>query len=399
MSILNQIANPQIADVAGRFEQGRKIGQQNLTKDLAGKILNETLGSKLGMQAYTDLQNVNPEAAMNLKKEIQADSDSGTQYFLGVTKALSSIIENGGTADDVVKYITPQIMIAKEGGQAGVAQRLADTIPLLKDPETSQTVLNNILATSAGVGGGEGKFSAKTDILEDGSTIQTTTTGKRIVKNPEGAEVTGAEAAKIVKAAKDEGIRIQTERAGGRSTATAAVERSEKAFDSVEKIRTSILNLDEGIRLLDEGAETGPIMSLLPSVRSTAVQLDNLQGRLGLDVIGNTTFGALSKDELTFALDVALPKKLAGPELRAWMVRKKDAQTKLSAYLTDVAQFLGTPGNTTADWIELQKVRQLDADESQQSAAPQISGSVDLGTLSIEELQKLRQQELSKGAQ
>ena len=71
------------------------------------------------------------------------------------------------------------------------------------------------------------------------------------------------------------------------------------------------------------------------------------------------------------------------------MVRKKDAQNNLASYLTDVAQFLGTPGNTTADWIELQKVRQLDS-EAVSPTAPS-TGSVDLTTMSLEELQQLRQ--------
>ncbi len=147
--------------------------------------------------------------------------------------------------------------------------------------------------------------------------------------------------------------------AAGKKAGEAAIKRSEDAFGQIGKVRENIANFDEGIRLIDEGAETGAVTSFFPSFRAASVTLDNLQGRLGLDVIGNTTFGALSDSELKFALSVALPLKLDGPELKAWMQTKKLSQQKLVGYLTEVATFLGTPGNTTADFIELQKVRQI----------------------------------------
>ncbi len=167
-------------------------------------------------------------------------------------------------------------------------------------------------------------------------------------------------------------VKLATEPTIAASTqaAKAAITRSENAFDQIGKIKTNVNNLDEVIRLIDDGAETGVIASKLPSVRSASVALDNLQGRLGLDVIGDTTFGALSESELAFALSTALPKNLDGPDLKRWVQRKKDSQLKLSSYLEEVATFLGTPGNTTADFIELQKLRQLDEEQPEQQSQP-----------------------------
>ena len=151
---------------------------------------------------------------------------------------------------------------------------------------------------------------------------------------------------------------------------TQAIKKSGQAFDRLEKIGVAISNIDEGIKLIDEGASTGVIASKLPSVKKSSIELDNLQKRLGLDVIGNTTFGALSESELKFALDSALPKNLDPTDLRNWLVRKKAAQEKLSTYVGEVATFLGTPGNTVADFIELQKLRRLEQEQSSQ-AEPQ----------------------------
>jgi hypothetical protein len=149
---------------------------------------------------------------------------------------------------------------------------------------------------------------------------------------------------------------------GTKAAAKQAIKTSGEAFNKLEKIGTGIANVTEAIDLIDQGAKTGVIASKLPSVRAASIQLDNLQGRLGLDVIGNTTFGALSESELKFALDTALPKNLKGPDLKNWLTRKREAQQKLSDHLTEVATFLGTPGNTVADWLELQKVRRLEAE-------------------------------------
>lgn len=152
----------------------------------------------------------------------------------------------------------------------------------------------------------------------------------------------------------------QAEKEAAKEAATTAIKKSEEAFDRIAPIRQNIANYDEAIRLIDEGAETGVIAARLPSVKQASIELDNLQGKLGLDVIGNTTFGALSEAELRFALSTALPKNLEGPALKDWLQRKKAAQQKLLAYTERAATYLGTPGNTVSGWVKLQRQEALD---------------------------------------
>jgi lysophospholipase L1-like esterase len=54
-----------------------------------------------------------------------------------------------------------------------------------------------------------------------------------------------------------------------------------------------------------------------------------MRSRLGLDVVGAVTFGALSEGELNLALDVALPTDLSPPDLKKWVLNKKAAQEKV----------------------------------------------------------------------
>lgn len=148
---------------------------------------------------------------------------------------------------------------------------------------------------------------------------------------------------------------IEVQKESKKALVKQAATASKEAFDSLKGVRRTIANMDDAIAALDNDAATGPIISKLPSFRTAAIELDNIKGRMGLDVVGATTFGALSESELKFALDVALPDSLEPAALRSWLVRKKDAQGKLANELRKAASFLGKPGNTIADYIEQQE--------------------------------------------
>lgn len=148
---------------------------------------------------------------------------------------------------------------------------------------------------------------------------------------------------------------IEVSKESRKTLVKQAATASKEAFDSLKGVRRTVANIDDAIKALDKGADTGPIVSKLPSFRQAAIELDNIKGRMGLDVVGATTFGALSESELAFALNVALPDSLEPAALKDWLVRKKDTQTKLANELRKAASFLGTPGNTIADYIAQQE--------------------------------------------
>jgi hypothetical protein len=141
---------------------------------------------------------------------------------------------------------------------------------------------------------------------------------------------------------------------------TAAVKRSEAYFDRVDKARSTIAGIDEAITAIDQGANTGAVAQYLPSVTDASKQLDAAARRMGLDVVGSVTFGALSEGELKMAMSTALPKDMDPPQLRKWLVDKKTAQTKLASYLESAAIYLGDTDengkpHTVASWAKMQK--------------------------------------------
>ena len=206
MALLDQIANPNIADPRASFEEGRQIGQQNLTKDLAGEILSETLSSKVGLKAFQDLQKVNPDAAIKLKSILGSERDSDNQYFVGLTKTAAKIIQNGGTADDVAKYLAPQIMLTQKSGSTGLSQKLADSVRALKNPETAETTMRDIVASGDVLGGQSAGFSAKTVNLPGGLVQQTDNQGNIYVTKADGTRLSGKAASDAIKAAEQSGI-------------------------------------------------------------------------------------------------------------------------------------------------------------------------------------------------
>ncbi|MEH6451279.1 MAG: hypothetical protein V7765_21640, partial [Oleispira sp.] len=212
------------------------------------------------------------------------------------------------------------------------------------------------------------------EILEDGTVIQSTPAGTKVY-SPTGELVTGQAAADTVKLARAEKVANLRKTAGEKKLATLeaqnelegevaagvisqkeAANASIAAFDKIEAINEKIGLYDEGIALIDSGAGSGRIEKMLPSFKAASIKLDNLANRLGLDVVGNTTFGALSAGELAMAMSTALPTGLDGPELREWLVEKKEVQEKLSDYLESAAIYLGTPGNTKVGWIKKKKL-------------------------------------------
>jgi hypothetical protein len=191
--------------------------------------------------------------------------------------------------------------------------------------------------------------------LDDGTTVMVMKDGTRRVLDPKGTLVEGEAAQQAIAAANKASIDIQGQRAGARSGATMAQGQAKEAFVTLGNIRSNITNLDKVATLLDKpGVSTGVIESQLPTWDASTIELRNMRSRLGLDVVGAVTFGALSEGELNLALDVALPTNLSPPALKKWVLDKKAAQEKLSNYFSEQVRFLSIPGNTLGDWEQHQ---------------------------------------------
>ena len=144
---------------------------------------------------------------------------------------------------------------------------------------------------------------------------------------------------------------VEGEVASAKSAAENAQIQGQKAYETLVKVRLSLGNIDAAIGALDAGANTGAIASKFPNWNAATIELANIRNLQGLDIVNSVTFGALSASELELALETALPMNMNETELRAWLVRKKDANNKLANYLEEQAKFL-LSGNTLDKWLE-----------------------------------------------
>jgi hypothetical protein len=110
---------------------------------------------------------------------------------------------------------------------------------------------------------------------------------------------------------------------------------------SIENIGGQINKIDGIIQNLDEGAMSGFVSDVFPTLTTATANLEQLKNYLGLDVIGSVTFGALSESELRLAMATAVPPGLGPKALKEWAISKVSAMRKYRTELYKKAQSLG----------------------------------------------------------
>ena len=210
-----------------------------------------------------------------------------------------------------------------------------------------------------------GQSVQSSKILDDGTAISVMRDGSTVVRKPDGAVATGAEATAAIRAAQDYGSDLQRlreqSRVTGREVTKVGIDQGRTALETIPKIRSNISNLQRAKELVKQGAETGAIAERFPSWRASTIELLNLRNQLGIDVINSATFGALSESELELALQTALPTKMDQKELESWLDRKIVAQEKLANHLEDAALFF-LNGGSAADWVEMQRKQRQESE-------------------------------------
>jgi len=331
----------------GTVEPGppTRFGEQSVA---GGQLApNQFVEQLFGNQATADEGIKQTLALLEQQRKNEAAQNQQTQ----IQDALSGIPQNTAESSALVN------LVAATGGEnrdfaKALGQQLA---PFTLGRESTRfTGAGEPIVAGGNIPGGLTDDPVQQSVILSDGTVQ-------IVRRSGVTEVVTPEQENIekIKAARRFGAEIQGLRASERGAGKNAQSQSLEAFKKIPSVREGISLLDEGIKLLRGGAGTGRIESMFPSFKAASVSLDNIQGRLGLNVIQNTTFGALSEAELKFALSTALPTGLNEPDLIKWMQDKRLVMDKLANYLTDTALFLGTPGNTISDYLRQKKTQQF----------------------------------------
>lgn len=264
--------------------------------------------------------------------------------------------------------------VAGDKTEADLSRYMAEAIKA--DPAAGLTTLGMLLhsvdatASDTLFGVRQDRSVQSAQPYENGTIVTIFTNGDQQVTDAAGTIFEGQAALDAVKAAQDNeaaargansaavtGGKLNTEiQLAGTAEATKeagkqSITKSGEAYDALGKVNANILTIDEAVAAIDAGANSGAIARYFPNITSASASLENSMNKLGLDVIGSVTFGALSEGEMKLAMETAVPRNLDEPDLKAWLLRKKAAQEKASDALYNAAVYLGTPGNTLATWV------------------------------------------------
>lgn len=131
-----------------------------------------------------------------------------------------------------------------------------------------------------------------------------------------------------------------------------AASKAETASKAIGQLRENIRNYKEGIEAIDEGAQSGFFVQYLPSITEASIKLDNVINRLGLDVVGSVTFGALSAGELRMAMSTAAPTNMQPEYLKKWFEERIKAKENLLKIQEDMVRFFGAGDKTLKDYYD-----------------------------------------------
>jgi hypothetical protein len=268
-------------------------------------------------------------AAGNKNKTIQMLIDRGRQD-------LADMVQSGAiNPGQAINYMMQEASADKQFGRQ---QQLA--------------LFRNSLAGNVNV-------QSVSDLPDQSGVLVKMKDGSVVVKTSGGQELTGDAAMEFVRKSQSNYAELQKgiyqSRETGTLTAQAdligdvefqkknAILRSDMiklSGDTRAKIKQNLANYQIALDALDAGeggiALTGRLAQFVPNITAAAQSIETAKSKLGLDIIGSVTFGALSEGELKLAMDTALPSDQLSPtELRKWITDRMNAQRKAFEAVND----------------------------------------------------------------
>lgn len=354
------ILSQRAPDIVGAFQRGREEARQERVRTLAGEAFKTG-----GGEALDELRGIDPQIALSIGETIRAQSAADINEFIRDAGIGKRMLESGNTQGFLAFTQQRSNILRQQGRDTQQTDRLRDLVAAGQPEQALQELqaFDSALGQSKGLTAAEQEFQS----LTEGLSPEDVERAKRIQLGLDPRAISR-------RSVEEEGQIVLS-----KEQAKEAVKLSRENLDLLKQTGKAIGNIDDAIRALDRGAKTGVIESQLPSVRAASIELQNIGDRMGLDVIGSTTFGALSESELNFALSAALPTALNEKDLRKWLVEKKRVQKKLASELRDAAIFFGK-GGTIPKFLERQTGREdrqgevtVNFGQQQSSSAPALN--------------------------
>ena len=293
------------------------------------------MGDQIRQQGTQQLASLRRNKTIQELEERANNGDAAAQRYLQGIRSGAIDMKTGfaGYLNEIAANERLQKQLAAQAARAGVTAQGVQSSSLLPDN------------------------SGKITQMRDG-TIVVQTVGGRTLTGKEAEEF----AAQATKNFEDSQRSLYEAREQGRGegklpTAQEIVQAQREGAAKVDfiqelnakraNIESTISNYQLALDALSQGAKTGRVVGMLPNITATAQMIETARQRLGLDVIGSVTFGALSEGELRLALDTGLPSaNLSNAELTKWVTDRMTAQQKVLQALNETALYFSDPDTT-----------------------------------------------------
>lgn len=195
------------------------------------------------------------------------------------------------------------------------------------------------------------------NILDDGTVIQVLKSGGTRVVDPAGNVLSGAARAEAIKAAQNYGAEIQAARSGGRTAATETAKDVSKykatLFDSINNGNRTLNKYEMAIDQIDKGAESGPVMKMLPSLQDSTLLMDTIRKDIGMEIVGSGVLGVNPTDaDVELAMEVAIPEGLRPDVLKKEIKRRAQVIDDLNSAQREYYKMLDS-GKTKGDILKM----------------------------------------------
>lgn len=361
--LLSQIANPQMADIAGaidyrekriRDEQQRQKDEK--VKELIGKAIPHLrAGSTMHELATTDpekfmmvgkmlgipldqasmfeqesrdvrqlakIMQSDPEGAIGYADTLAAEREKmgldaskmrgwaeGARTDIGRARNIINMMDNTLNRDLIEQEKQKDAEFRLKERQVGQKDRELD----IKDKELS-------------IGGGDRQFAGQVVNTSEGLAVfdPSTNTFKRA--SLDGKPLTGA--------SYDASLKRELSAAGAEGAATGKdiVDYKGKLFDSINSGARTLNKYNFAIAQIDKGAESGPVMKLLPNLKEQSVLVDVIRKEIGMEILGSGALGVNPTDkDVSLAMDSAIPENLSPKALKAELQRRASVLQDLNS--------------------------------------------------------------------
>jgi len=311
--------------------------------------------------AYNQGQQTGMTNRLNQIKLQQAQRQQAQQPMLDAQAAQDRVAtldsRQRAMFDDAVKKVAASIT----GNESPEAYRqILQGLPL--DPKAKQALgqyspaaIRSLAGDTSGLTSGQREFADLTTGLSNEDKQQARMVKLGLSPRAVGSAVQTIAAQDIAELIGDTEAIINERKKFGEMTGSSRARTIDNGFEKIAKIDLGINNIDRAIiAVRDQGADTGAITKLFPSISDAAVELDNIIGAMALDVIGSVTLGAISAPELKMARDIALPEGMEGEALIDHLTKRKAAQVKLRGIINEQIQFLDQ-GGTVAGYMRMKE--------------------------------------------